>query len=266
MVNIMPNSLDTTVLSERDCKILRQGEAGLILPEVTHRCCFPDGTLEAARSAIRRLCGPEPENQYLASHSLDAHRVFYQLTPLAVKTLGLHPKCSIPPKKLGRVRRYALTWFIHGLHPGQRVLMNLPEFAEHYHLQGHRLPRHPFFLDKTSGRERIGMILIDHNAHVRQIVHKTIRPLGRFLRHGWFNEFVMTGSFLVAILTFSHLRRRAIQMQLENAIEKHFRYVLNPMRAASPATHNAGIEVLATVIPGMDAVLAAPSSVDAKIT
>jgi len=234
--------------------MLLQGQTDLLTVEVEQLRFFPDGSMEAARSAIRRLCGTGPENSFLQPEPLDSRRVYYRLTLLATKTLGICSKYATPHKSLGRVRRYALSWVIHAEHPHKRIVFSLAECAEHFGIKGHRLPRHPFFLDTTTGQEKLGMILVDHNAQIRQIVHKTIKPLERFLRHGWFNEYIMAGSFLVAILTFSSTRQRAIRLQVEQAIEKQLGHALEPLRSQANKTR---IEVLVTVIPGMEAVLTA---------
>lgn len=257
----MPDPAPNTVLTDRDRKILLHGKTDMILPEMVRRQFFPEGSLEAARSAIRRLCGPKSECQYLVPEPLDSRRVYYRLTPLAAKTLGICSKYTWPLKRLGRVRRYALAWFIYADQPGQRMLMNQQQFREQFAPQGQRFPHHPFFLDRTTGQEKLGLILIDHNAHIQQIVHKTLKPLGRFLRHGWFDEYIAAGCFLVAVLTFSSFRQRAIQMQLENAIERHFGHALQAMRTRCADAH---IEVVVSAIPGMEAVLAAPSTKEKK--
>jgi hypothetical protein len=245
-------------LSDRDRLILLQGQTDMITVEVEQRRFFPDGSMEAARSAIRRLCGTGSENSFLQPEPLDSRRVYYRLTPLAAKTLGICSKYATPHKSLGRVRRYAVSWFIHAERPHKRILFTLAECAEHFNIAipSHRFPKHPFFLDTSTGQDKLGMILVDHNAQIRQIVHKTIRPLERFLRHGWFNEYIMAGSFLVAILTFSSSRQRAIRLQVERAIEKHLGYALEPLRAQA---NKACIEVLVSVIPGMEAVLTTQS-------
>lgn len=232
---------------------MSQGLTDMITVEVVQQRLFPDGSMEAARSAIRRLCGTNPENSLLQPEPLDGRRVYYRLTPLAAKMLG---KQYIKPlRSLGRVRRYAVSWFIHAEHPQQRILFNLGDHAEHFGLKGHRFPHHPFFLDSTTDREKIGFILVDHNAQIRQTVQKTIKPLERFLRLGWFNDYIMAGSFVAAILTFSAARQRAIRVQVERAIQRRLGHALEPLRAQS--SNRNLIEVLVTVIPGMEAVLIA---------
>ena len=248
------------LLTERDHKLLLQGKTDMITAEVVWRRFFPDRSLEAARSAIRRLCGPDQESQFLQAECLDRRRVYYRLTPLATRVLGISPKYAVPLKKLGRVRRYALAWFIHAEYPGQRMIINLADHRKRFGLTDDRLPRHPFYIDRSSGQEKLGIILIDHHAHVRHIVFKTLKPLGRCIRHGCFNHLIAAGCFVVAVLTSSASRQRAIRMQLEDAIKRHFGYALSTMPAHTPHSQRARIEVLVPVIPGMDAILAAPSN------
>jgi len=251
----MPPVPAKTALSERNEQILLLAKGEMITPEIVLRRFLPDGSIEAARSAIRRLCGEDENPCYLAAEPLDGRRVYYRLTPLAAKILGISPKYAVPLKKLGRVRHYALSWFIHAARPGCRKLIDSAEVIELLGLRGHRLPRHPFFLDVTTGQEKLGMIFIDHNAHLRRIVQKTVRPLARFLRHGWFDELIFSGHFLLAVLTFSGRRQRAITMQLQLALKR----LLGSALRANRSDPSGPLCVQVHLIPGMDAVIATPN-------
>ena len=62
-------------LTERDQQVLLQAKTDMVTAEVVWRRFFPEGTLEAARSVIRRLCGQAPDYLYLQPEPLDDRRV-----------------------------------------------------------------------------------------------------------------------------------------------------------------------------------------------
>jgi len=226
----------------------------MITPEVIHRRFFPDGDIEAARSAIRRLCGRAPNYLYLKPEPLDARRMYYRLTRRGTRVLGISPKHASPLKRLGRVKRYALASFLYSGQPGTRTLFNPKEFPEAFSLQGHRLPRHPFYLDRSTDQLRLGIVLVDHNAHVRRTVHKTLKPLGRFLRLGWLDEYIRSEAFVVTILTSSEFQKTLIRRHLVHSVHGHFGYQLSRLRP--DVQDRLLVDLNPQVVPGLDAVIA----------
>ena len=245
-------------LSERDRAILLQGKTDMIYPEVVLRRFFADGNMDAARSVLRRLCGEAPEYLYLRPEPLDERRVYYRLTREATRLLGISPKCAVALKKLGKVKRYAVSWFIHADQPGKRVRFNPLDFAEQFAIAGESLTRHPFFIDETTDRPKLGIIFVDHKAHIRRILHKTVKPLARFLRHGWFDSFIRQHSFIVAVLTFNSFRKRAILAQLPPYLSEQLRYPLS--RLLAEPQECLPIDIQVHVIPGMDALVSPETS------
>ena len=90
-------------------------------------------------------------------------------------------------------------------------MLNPLDYPDKFPVAGHSLPQGPFFLDRSDGCSRLGVILVDHNAHHRRMSHKTVALLARFLRHGWFDDYIRQDAFAVAILTFSEDRKRTFQ-------------------------------------------------------
>ena len=249
----MPSEHIETRLSELQQAILRQAHTDMVTPEVIRRRYFPDGSIEAARSAIRRLCGEPPNYLYLQPEPLDERRTYYRLTPAGAKLISLRPRQAVPCKKQGKVKRYAISWFIHADQPGKRALLNPHDFPETFGLHGQSLPKHPFFIDNTTDRAKLGIILVDHNAHERRVVHKTLKPLGRFLRHGWFDEFIRAESFIVAVLTFTSGRNRVIAKHLSQAATQYFGQPLSRLRPDLGG--RLPIDFQVHLIPGMDALV-----------
>jgi hypothetical protein len=219
-------------LQPRERAILQLAQTGIVTVEIVHRSFFPEGDIEAARSAIRRLT----DMGHLQAEPLDTRRAYYRLTPRGARAVTAPGKCAQPLKRQGKIQRYAVSWFIHADRPGERALLNLVDYPEQFPFAEHRLPRCPFFLDRTDGRSRLGVILVDHNAHQRRISYKTVKLLGRFLHHGWFDTFIRQDAFVVAILTFSKYRKRAFQRHVPRAITEHLRFPLSKLRPDLPGT------------------------------
>ena len=238
-----------TSLSARDRRILLLAKAGIVTVEIVHGCFMADQHIGAAESALQRLV----KKGYLASEPLDTQRVYYRLTSKGARAIGISTSDTWALKKQGRIHRYAVTWFIHAQRPGERALVNPHDYPERFPVGGHTLPRCPFFLDDTEEKLRLGIILVDHNAHVRRMSRKTVKLLGRFLHHGWFDGFISQGAFMVTILTFLKDRKRAFDRQVPGAIRKRLGCALSRI-CPDYAVRNP-IIVQVHVIPGMDLIV-----------
>jgi len=237
-------------LTERDHEILRQAMTDMVIPEFVQRRHFPQGTIEGARSVIRRLCGQPPDYIYLQPEPLDDKRVYYRLTSAGARLLAVSPKYAAPLKRQGKITRYALSWFFHADEPGKRMRFSPHKFPDRFPIQGQSLPRHPFFIEEDGDRVSLGIVLVDHNAHPRRVVQKTLKPLGRFLRHGWFDDYIRAESFIVAILTFSTRRKKSLELMLQQAIARHFRTAF--FRLRPDIKDRLPINIQVQVVPGMD--------------
>lgn len=233
-------------------QVLTLAQDGMLTVEIVFRRFYPTGDTEAARSILRRLI----KLGYLQSEPLDARRVYFRLTPNGARIIGASRKTAQALKKQGKIQRYAVSWFIHADQPEQRVLLDPAEHPNQFPVSGHRLPRCPFYLERIDGRSRFGVVLVDHNAHQRRMAQKTVKLLGRFLRHGWFDTFIAQEAFVVAILTFSKYRKRKFQLDVPLAIAEHLRYPLSRLRPDPTETPSSLIDV--HVIPQLD-VLASQS-------
>jgi hypothetical protein len=252
----MPDNTSETQLSQRSMAILWQGKTDMITPFVVYRRHFQGATPEAARSALRRLSGDPPDYLFLRPEPLDEHESYYLLTQQGTKLLGISSRYAEPLRKQGKIARFAVSWFIHAQHPGKRVLFDPRQFKEEFGIHRQRLPRHPYFIDETTGQPRLGIILVDHNAQPRRMPQKAVKPLARFLRHGWFDEFFRQGTFVLAVLTFNKFRQRAFQQELPRAVNEQLGYALS--RLAGGAAHGQPLEIQVLVIPRLDRLVALP--------
>lgn len=163
------------------------------------------------------------------------------------------PQASGPLEK-ARKSQTLRCILVHPCRPArQERPVNPHDFPDTFGLRNQRLPRHPFFIDNTTDRAKLGIILIDHNAHERRVVQKTLNPLGRFLRHGWFDEFIRAESFIVAVLTFTSGRSRVIAKQLLQSATRYFRQPLSRLRPDLGGRLPLDLQV--HLIPGMDALV-----------
>jgi hypothetical protein len=252
----MSGKTNETQLSRRSMAILWHGKTDMITPFVVYRRHFQDATPEAARSALRRLSGEPPHYRFIRPQPLNEHESYYLLTREGTNLLGISPRYAEPLKKQGKVTRFAVSWFIHAEHPDKRVLFDPQQFKEELGIHRQRLPRHPYFIDETTGQPRLGIILVDHNAQPRRMTQKTIKPLARFLRHGWFDEFLRQGTFVVAVLTFNTFRQRTFQQELPRAIDEQLGSAFSRLRGG--ATHGHPLEIQIQVIPRLDRLVTPP--------
>lgn len=237
-------------LTETQREILRQGLTDMITVEVVFRRFYP-GSLVAARSAIRRLC----DDSYLKSVNLDGQRVHYQLTRDGARAIGLRK--ALPPfKRQGKICRYAVSWFIHADQPGKRSLADRLSLMQEFGLAGQRLPNHSFFLDDTTERPKLGIILVDYNARVGRYVQKILGLLRRFLRHGWFTDVIQSKCFVVAILTYSNRRKAYLVQYIPQQLAQQGPDVFGCIQPNGPP--RCPIDLQLHIIPGLNPLIMLP--------
>jgi len=210
--------------------ILEIAKRGLICVDIIHRAFYAQGDIEAARSALQRLVA----SGYLRSEPLDARRVYHPLTSVGSRHLTGSDDYARSFKKQGRALRYAVSWFIYADRPGQRVLINPAEYPEQFPVAGHQLPRGPFFLDRTADRPRLGITLVDLNADHRRMPRKCVMMLASFLRHGWFDTYLLQDALFLAILTFSDDRRKVFESHVGRSISEDLGYPLSQLSPDLP--------------------------------
>ncbi len=245
-------------LSARAQQILHLAKNGMVTVEIVHSCFYPEPDVEAVRSALRRMV----ELGRLKTEPLDARRGYYRLTARGARLIGVSRKYAQPLKRQGKLQRYAVSWFIHADRPGQRALLNPTDYPERFPVGAHRLPRCPFFLDRSEDLCRMGFILVDHNAHYRRMGRKAVKLLGRFLRHGWFDSLIRQDAFLVTILTFSTHRQQTFQKHVPRSIADQLRYPLSKLRPELRTQIPSLVRV--HVIPGLDEIITQPAKEKAK--
>lgn len=242
----------TVKFSDRDWKILRHvGKFGFSLFEIIHTLYFKGKARDAVKSTLRRLCGKGPTYRFLRPVPLYGSRVAYQLTHRGAAAVGVSPSRARKVGVQARVERFAMVRFIHDIKgKGDRTLMTNAKLREHFSLGGHRLPRQRFFIEDRMGDSYLGFIVVDHGGYERRIVRKAVDFLHRFLRHGWFDDYLRAGRFVLTVLTLNDFKAKAIAYGLKKLLRK--KEIAQPLAALHPPYHGKWpLPVDIVVIPGL---------------
>jgi hypothetical protein len=208
---------------------------------------YPNRQLEAARSTMRRLCGHPPRYRFVQSEPLDDKRVYYQLTPTSARMLGFSRHITRPLGPTALVRRYALQWFIEIDRHRDRWLCDPRDYPQLFSIDGHRLPRANFFIDKVEGDTRLGFALEDYGSDVRRLSRRAVDMLERFLDRGWFDELIAAQRLLVTFLTLTDDKATALARQFRRDSRKR----LNPMLRRIRVSGQPAILSDYVVVPGL---------------
>ena len=238
-------------LSERDQKILAHvGLFGLSTFEVIHYRYFKGKQRDAVKSTLRRLCGKSPTFRYLRPIPLYGSRVAYQITRRGANVVGFSPGLARPLGIQSRVERLAVLNFIHdSKHEKKRRLISNRRLREHFPLAGHRLPRQRFFIEERPDGDYLGFIVVDHGGHERRIVRKAVSFLQRFVKRGWFDDYLRSGQFVLTILTLNDFKARAISYGLKKLLKEILGKPLAGLHAPYPRGWPLPVEIV--VVPGV---------------
>ena len=247
-------------LSERDLKLLADvGKFGISTFEVIHYRRFKGKHRDAVKSTLRRLCGKGPTYRFLRPVPLYGSRVAYQLTRRGTNAVGVSPSVARPLGIQSRVERLAVLNFIHDLKSEyKRRLVSNAKLREYFPLNGHRLPRQRFFLEERPDADYLGFIVVDHGGHERRIVRKAVSFLQRFVKHGWFDDYLRSGQFVLTILTLTDFKGRAIAYGLKKLLKAILGKPLAGLHKPFPGGWPLPVEIV--VVPGVINVLPGKSA------
>lgn len=238
--------------------------------EVLQRRFFPDKSMEAVRSTMRRLStGP---HDVVQSVPLDGRRFWYQLTSRGAqlvghkaydcRTLGLH----------ATARQYALQWFLFLAHEDVR-LINLHDFPDLFPVRGHRLPQGRFYfrtmslagsqetLHPEAGDhgattvQRLGYVAFDFGGRPLRIAQRLQQALRRFLQHGWLDSLIHQRQFEVTLLTINSARRRSYEHALPVMLERNLATQLSRFGRAPANEAAVPFPVTSRVVPGLQDII-----------
>jgi len=257
----MPRRKKQVRLTDRDRLVLTMASVGMVTPKFVQQGVLQRGSLDGARSIIRRLVGRSPEYLYLRPEPLDGDRVCYRLTHRGRRVVNASREAATPLKKQGRITRYAVTWFIFADKPGHRRLFSLRDYPDLFDVRDGRLPRHPFFIAQSPDEGTAGVILVDHNASPRRMLHKTAKALDKILREGWFDDFLRRGRFVITVLTFSDQRKLLYEGHLPRETIRRLGHPLSRLLPL-PLTEES-VPFMFRVVPGLESIVTnTPSLLD----
>jgi DNA-binding MarR family transcriptional regulator len=245
----------TVRLTDRDRRILQHVERQrMTTVEAVQALFFPENERDAAKSTLRRLYGTPPDYRYLRPEPLDARRVFYRLTPQGARLIGAGKDAARPLGLQARVERYALLWFFCMDCPQRRSPFHPRKFPDQFHFHKERLPRQTFYVEEDeAGEIRLGYVLVDHRSDSRRLVRKAGQTLQRFLRRGWFDDFVRAGAFGLTVLTTTEEKRKSLERALRRKLPG---FLLPHLEQLELATANPlPVIVTVTVVPGLSDIL-----------
>lgn len=206
-------------LTDLDRKILSHIQRyGLTTAEVLKRVFFQAKSVAALKSNLHRLRGQPADRPFVRSAALGNKQVYYYLTAYAAKHLGSSTDAAGPFGPQARFHRLAVLLFIHAHTDCKRTLFRPHEFSEVFPLQGHRLNRNDFYIEEAQDKSKLGSLIVDHGAHPRRIVAKTLQRLGRFCRKHWFDQFIKDRAFAMTVLTYSEGKKAMILPLLRQGV------------------------------------------------
>lgn len=237
-------------LSPRDWRILQHvGRHRLSRFEIIHRLFFPGQSRAAVKSVLRRLCGRGPTYRLLRPVLLTSSHFVYCLTRRGATLIGVPLASARPLGSQARIEHVAVLCFIHASGDNQRTLVSKTKWREGFNLQRQQLPRQRFYIEETPDGAALGVLVVDHGGHPRRIVRKSVALLARILRHGWFDDYVRTGHFILTVLTLTEGK----QQTLQRGLRRELREILGrPLAALRPPSADGWpLPVSVVVIPGL---------------
>ena len=144
--------------------------------------------------------------------------------------LGFSQHVTRPLGRTALVRRYALQWFIELDCPEDRWRCDPRDYPELFALDGHRLPRANFFIEKVEGETRLGFALEDYGSDVRRLSRRGVDMLERFLDRGWFDELIGARRLLVIFLTVTDGKAESLRRQFQRDSRKRLTPLLRRIR------------------------------------
>jgi len=166
--------------------------------EVVHRLFFQDQTLEAAKSALKRLRG----RGFLGSAHLTSTGHYFFLTPRGYGLLGEPTRRvgALSPQPLAEA--YGILQFCAA--KAGRAKLTRAAFEQAFpQLVKQGLPRQNFYLDDEDRARRLGVIYVDRGADAARIMRKLDhKHVGRYAAFTeWREQVIDAGRLTISVVT-----------------------------------------------------------------
>lgn len=190
----------------------------LTTTEATHRFVYPDKSLDAAASAIKRLMQAGfIESATLYPRNRGKKKPYYFMLPSRAETVfGDSPKTAGPLGVAALVERYGVLMFCY--RQPSRVKLSPSFFARRYpQLVAKNLPVGNYYGDTDEqGVNRIGFIHVNRAASVERTLHAFNRNvIGKRREHAaWRTEIFARNLFALGIVTGTEEKAKAFREAL----------------------------------------------------
>jgi len=229
-------------LTDRGQAILLQAYEDLVTPEFVLQRHFPDQTIEAAKSEIRRLC----KASLLYSLPLAGRQRYYRLTRHGARAMQVHARHTRPLKRQGLVNRFAVSWFFNVRELSQCYRFDPSDWVDEFPaLANRRYWRRPFYIRETPREDqtRFGVVIVDHGASRRRLTSKITDLLAELIQSGWLASKESQRRLTLAMLSFNPDRAES----LAHIVQRHLKTQLRTRVAQGM------IVVESHCVPGLDA-------------
>ena len=191
---------------------------------------FQGKQVDAVRSTLRRLCQTKGGKSLLQSAPLDSQRVYYHLTSKAARLLGVSRDKTRPLGRQALCKRYGLLWFICQQDAKKRILFqpqHYPDLFPAGFAQHSQIPRHDFYFDyRNSAQQGIGYAVVDHGGYSERLIRKLRDKAMLFLKQGFFDDFLLTNSFEITLLTLSTEKQEFLERLITQKLQPRLKQKL----------------------------------------
>ena len=212
-------------LTDRGQAILLQAYEDLVTPEFVLQRHFPDQTIEAAKSEIRRLC----KASLLYSLPLAGRQRYYRLTRHGARAIQVHARHTRPLKRQGLVNRFAVSWFFNARELNQCYRFDPLDWVDEFPaFANRRYWRRPFYIRETPQKDqtRFGVVIVDHGASRRRLTSKITDLLAELIQVGWLASKESQRRLTLTMLSFNsdraaslaHILQRHLKTQLRSRV------------------------------------------------
>ena len=208
-------------LTKRDYRILRDAARdGFVVPEFLRTKRFDGKGISAVRSTLRRLYGDPPEYRFLRPVKLDEKRTCYRLTEQGCRAIGVDRRLAKESGMRGMAGQYARIW-LECDPASNRSIFDPRKFPDQFPNVSGRMRKGQFYLEKVDDNSmRVGCISIDYRSDLRRWSGRILDDLAGFIRRGWFQNYLVSGNFVVALLTYDQEKAKELESLLASLLPK----------------------------------------------
>ena len=197
-------------LTERDEAILKHvARYRLTTTEVLRRLFFAEAKPGGEKNVVRRLTG-----DYLAAQPLYGKRVYYQLTPMAAKTVGESEESATPFGPQALVRLYGVLAFCC-LGKTLKKVFTRTEFSQAFPFaEALDLGQTHFYLDYDGRTARLGQIVVEQGGEYQRLLLKCRKIIERGREIPGFKEIIADELLVIALVIGEPSKRETLTEQL----------------------------------------------------